>query len=50
MNKRTEIFMYHRGEIVVVLENVDPVEIDSLVKSLNMLSDYGEVYYKQLTE
>lgn len=40
------IYMRHKGVVMLVMENVAASEVDSLVKSLNALNDYGEVYYK----
>lgn len=38
--------MRHNGIVTLVMENVAAAEVDGLVKSLNALNDYGEVYYK----
>lgn len=42
-----QIWMRHRGEVTLIMENVHEQEVDSLVKTLNLLSNEGEVYYKK---
>lgn len=38
--------MRHNRSVTLIIENVAATEVDDLVKSLNALNDYGEVYYK----
>ncbi|QNL51641.1 hypothetical protein H8S90_08740 [Olivibacter sp. SDN3] len=46
---RYDILMRLHGEISLVIANLNEEEADDNVKTLNQLSNEGEVYYKQLT-
>lgn len=41
------IYMRHRGKVTVVLREVKADEVDDLVSVLNLLSDDGELYYRE---
>jgi|GEM_PF-2331016 len=49
MANRYDILMRFQNKITVIEEGIDGKQIDGLVKSLNLLSDSGEVYYKRLS-
>lgn len=43
-----EIFMRLRGEVSLVITNLDEEKADDHVKTLNQLSNEGELYYKKM--